>query len=54
MNIAPLARIAAAPLAAPDCALERVHNMVLGMEKFGSARELTGAMRAGAKPVSGD
>ena len=33
--------------------VERVRNMVLGMEKLGSVRELTDAMRAGAKPVSG-
>jgi 2-methylcitrate dehydratase PrpD len=31
--------------------VQRVRNMVLGMEKLGSARELTDAMRANAKPA---
>ena len=34
--------------------VERVRTMVLNMEKLGSARELTDAMRAGAKPASGN
>ena len=34
--------------------VERVRNMVLSMEKLGNARELTDAMRAGAKAVSTD
>jgi 2-methylcitrate dehydratase PrpD len=34
--------------------VERVRTQLSGMEKLGSARELTDAMRAGAKKVSGD
>ena len=31
--------------------VQRVRNMVLGMEHLGSARELTDAMRANARPA---